>query len=215
MQSKYRTLDLLTLIGSPLPDGVLFTEGLHKRPAYHLDGNTNIGRLAFVIFPPDFSETFSDFTILVTLKPESDFGGPLLVVTESQQTQIILGLNISKEGTDRHRITLFMRDLTNTATDHEATSFVVPALTDRWSQFSLSVIDDMATLFFNCSTYTSQSLSRPKGWKLTIPSDAAVFIGSQGFRLEEQMNFMVFLNLSVFMYSLKVFLVAQFFYIFS
>ena len=188
----YQTLDLLTVIGYPLPDGVSFTEGLHDKPAYHLDSETNIGHLAFIIFPPDFSESFSDFTILVTLKPESDNVGPLLVVTESQQITIILGLNISQEGTDRHRITLYMRDLSDMTANHEAASFVVPSLTNRWSQFSLSVIEDMATLFFNCSTYTSQSLRRPPGWKLTIPHGAAVFVGSQGFGLKEKMSFMVF-----------------------
>lgn len=57
-------LDLIQLIGAPLPPSVSFTPGFEDFPAYSFGPNANIGRLTETFIPGPF---YRDFAIIVTV----------------------------------------------------------------------------------------------------------------------------------------------------
>ncbi|XP_072033579.1 uncharacterized protein [Amphiura filiformis] len=173
------TLDILNLIGLPLPLNVDFTEGL-TGAAFLFHGESNIGRLAFQVFPRDFASLFTDFSFLATVKPTLD-DGALFAVTNNMQDKIILGVNVSSARYAKHQmISLFLTDIRNDNETVVAAEFLVPSFTNQWTQLSISVQGDSAMLYFDCEEYGPQYFNRPAGWELQVPDDAAVFVGHLG-----------------------------------
>lgn len=59
-------LDLMQLIGVPLPPSVSFVPGFEGFPAYSFGPDANIGRLTATFLPGSF---YRDFSIIVTVSP--------------------------------------------------------------------------------------------------------------------------------------------------
>lgn len=57
-------LDLMQLIGVPLPPSVSFAPGFEGFPAYSFGPNANVGRLTQTFIPGSF---YRDFAIIVTV----------------------------------------------------------------------------------------------------------------------------------------------------
>lgn len=174
------TVDILNLIGLPLPPNVEFTEGLPGQPAFLFHGTSNIGRLAFQVFPRQFHEDFRDFSFIATIKPTLDEGA-LFAVTNNMQDKIILGVNITKAEYPQHqKIYVFLTDIIQDDSTVVAGDFLVPSFTNKFTQLGISVIGDAVMLYFNCVEYGPQFFNRPPGWELQVPDDAAVFVGHLG-----------------------------------
>lgn len=160
-----------------------FTQGL-RDAAFLFHGESNIGRLAYQVFPggfapSDFAEAFSDFSFLATVKPTLP-DGALFAMTNNMQDKIIIGVNISSAEYKQQKISLILTDVNNDDETIIAAEYLVPNFVNKWTTLGISVVGDATMLYFNCEEYGPVYFNRLSGWSLHIPDDAAVFVGHLG-----------------------------------
>ncbi|CAH1249517.1 COL15A1 [Branchiostoma lanceolatum] len=174
-------IDLLQMIGVPLPTPIRFVSGYDGFPAFEFGSEANIGRLARTFFPNMF---YKDFSILVTTRPNFQEGGILFAVTNSFQTVIQLGLKIADAGKGRsgeelQNITFIYTDTRNSEVTQEVAKFTIPTTAGEWLRFSLSVRGNAVTLYYDCEERETQFFDRTVS-QLEFAPAAAVFVGQAG-----------------------------------
>ncbi|XP_035662015.1 collagen alpha-1(I) chain-like isoform X1 [Branchiostoma floridae] len=174
-------IDLLQMIGVPLPTPIRFVSGYDGFPAFEFGSEANIGRLARTFFPNMF---YKDFSILVTTRPNFQEGGILFAVTNSFQTVIQLGLKIADAGKGRsgealQNITFIYTDTRNSEVTQEVARFTIPTTAGEWLRFSLSVRGNAVTLYYDCEERETQFFDRTVS-QLEFAPAAAVFVGQAG-----------------------------------
>lgn len=168
-------LDLMELIGVPLPPSVYFVTGYGGFPAYSFGPDANIGRLTRALIPSPF---YRDFTIVVTMKPNSDHGGVLFAITDALQKTIYLGMRLSPVDDSTQRIIMYYTE-PSSQISREAASFKVPVMTNRWNKFTVTVQGNDVALFMDCEEYQRVQFQR-SGQALVFESGSGIFVGNAG-----------------------------------
>ncbi|CAL8276832.1 unnamed protein product [Lota lota] len=171
-----RHLDLMELIGVPLPPGVSFTRGFDSLPAFSFSPDANIGRLARTFLPGPF---YPDFTIIATVRPSSPRGGVLFAITDGRQQVVELGLVLSPAQQGLQSILLYYSPPQRYAHSYKAASFTVPEMTDQWSRFTVAVEGDEVRLYMDCGEAELTVFQRG-GAPLSFSHDSGVFVGNAG-----------------------------------
>uniref|UniRef100_A0A8C5ME83 Laminin G domain-containing protein n=1 Tax=Leptobrachium leishanense TaxID=445787 RepID=A0A8C5ME83_9ANUR len=168
-------LDLLELIGVPLPPSVSFTTGYEGFPAYSFGPDANIGRLTRTFIPQPF---FREFAIIATVKPNSDHGGVLFAITDAFQKTIYLGLRLSSVEDGTQRIIMYYTE-PGTHISKESASFKVPVMTNKWNRFTMNVVGNEIVLYMDCEEYHRVPFQRSKE-ALTFEASSGIFVGNAG-----------------------------------
>ncbi|XP_066435241.1 collagen alpha-1(XV) chain isoform X2 [Eleutherodactylus coqui] len=168
-------IDLLELIGVPLPPSVSFITGYDGFPAYNFGPDSNIGRLTRTFIPQPF---FQEFAIIATLKPSSDHGGVLFAVTDAFQKIIYLGLRLSSVEDGTQRINIYYTE-PGSFISKEAASFKVPVMTNKWNRFTVTVVGYEMVLYMDCEEYQRVPFRRSPG-PLTFEASSGIFVGNAG-----------------------------------
>lgn len=171
----------MEIIGLPLSPSVSFVTGYGGFPAYSFGPGANVGRPASVLLPPTF---FRDFAISAIVKPSSDQGGVLFAITDTYQTVIHLGLQLSGVEDGHQRIILYYTE-PGSSVSHEAAAFSVPVMTHRWNRFAVTVQDEEVTLLVDCEEHSHVPFQRSSR-ALVFEPRAGLFIGSAGARKLEK-----------------------------
>lgn len=174
-------VDLMEIIGLPLSPSVSFVTGYGGFPAYSFGPGANVGRPASVLIPPTF---FRDFAISVIVKPGSDRGGMLFAITDTYQTVIHLGLQLSAVEDGHQRVILYYTE-PGSSVSREAAAFSVPVMTHRWSRFAVIVEDEEVTLLMDCEEHSRAPFQRASR-ALVFEPRAGLFVGSAGARKLEK-----------------------------
>ncbi|XP_075682981.1 collagen alpha-1(XV) chain isoform X2 [Rhinoderma darwinii] len=168
-------LDLLELIGVPLPPSVSFITGYEGFPAYSFGPDSNIGRLTRTFVPQPF---FRDFAIIATLKPNSNHGGVLFAITDAFQKIIYLGLRLSSVEDGTQRINIYYTE-PGSHISKEAASFKVPVMTNKWNRFTVTVVGYEMVLYMDCEEYQRVPFQRSLE-PLTFEASSGIFVGNAG-----------------------------------
>ncbi|XP_073534542.1 collagen alpha-1(XV) chain isoform X1 [Phyllobates terribilis] len=168
-------LDLLELIGVPLPPSVSFITGYEGFPAYSFGPDSNIGRLTRTFIPQPF---FRDFAIIATLKPNSNHGGVLFAITDAFQKIIYLGLKLSAVEDGTQRINIYYTE-PGSHISKEAASFKVPVMTNKWNRFTVTVLEYEIVLYMDCEEYQRAPFQR-SAEPLTFEASSGIFVGNAG-----------------------------------
>ncbi|XP_056376720.1 collagen alpha-1(XV) chain isoform X2 [Hyla sarda] len=168
-------LDLLELIGVPLPPSVSFITGYEGFPAYSFGPDSNIGRLTRTFIPQPF---FRDFAIIATLKPNSNHGGVLFAITDAFQKIIYLGLRLSSVEDGTQRINIYYTE-PGSHISKEAASFKVPVMTNKWNRFTVTVVGYEMVLYMDCEEYQRVPFQR-SAEPLTFEASSGIFVGNAG-----------------------------------
>lgn len=166
---------LTELIGVPLPPSVSFITGYEGFPAYNFGPNANVGRLTQSFVPEPF---FTDFAIIVTLKPSSSRGGVLFAITDPSQKIVHLGLALTPVEDKTQRIVLYYSE-PGFADTMEVASFKVPDMTQQWNRFTLTVKNEEVRLYMDCEQYHSAPLKRSKQ-PLSFKTGSGIFVANAG-----------------------------------
>lgn len=166
---------LTELIGVPLPPSVSFITGYEGFPAYNFGSNANVGRLTQSFVPEPF---FTDFAIIVTVKPSSSRGGVLFAITDPSQKIVHLGLALTAVEDKTQRIVLYYSEPGFVDT-MEVASFKVPDMTQQWNRFTLTVENEEVRLYMDCEQYHSVPLRRSKQ-PLSFKPGSGIFVANAG-----------------------------------
>ncbi|KPP58590.1 hypothetical protein Z043_123570, partial [Scleropages formosus] len=168
-------LDLLELIGVPLPPSVSFTAGFEGFPAYSFGPDANVGRLTKTFVPDPF---YRDFAVIVTARPASSRGGVLFAIADAFQKMVYLGVALTPVEDSTQRVLLYYSE-PGSSRSREAASFKVPNLTGRWSRFTLTVEEGEVRLHMDCEEFHVAALRRgPR--PLRFESASGIFVGNAG-----------------------------------
>ena len=171
-------IDLIGVVGLPLPPGVSFVEGPagpEGLPAFYLTHGANVGRYARDIMPKQF---FTDFTIVVNVRPDDPKGGVIFAIMEPRQTSVILGLQIETLPNSDQAYIIFMYGIPYYRYE-EFLDFPVPNFIGDWQRFTLSVKGQEVTLYFGCDNVITRTLQRKIG-PLFIPENSPIYLGRKG-----------------------------------
>ncbi|TRY53868.1 hypothetical protein DNTS_002811 [Danionella cerebrum] len=168
-------LILTDLVGVPLPPSVSFITGYEGFPAYYFGPNSNVGRLTHSFIPEPF---FTDFAIIVTIRPSSSRGGVLFAITDPSQKMVHLGLALTPVEDKTQRIVLYYSE-PGLSDSTEVASFKVPDMRQQWSRFTLSVEGEEVRLYMDCEEYHSAPLRRSTQ-PLRFQPGSGVFVANAG-----------------------------------
>ncbi|KAK7162994.1 hypothetical protein R3I93_007133 [Phoxinus phoxinus] len=168
-------LVLTELVGVPLPPSVSFITGYEGFPAYNFGPDANVGRLTQSFVPEPF---FTDFAIIVTLKPSSSRGGVVFAITDPSQKIVHLGLGLTPVEDKTQRIVLYYSEPGFAATV-EVASFKVPDMTQQWNRFTLTVEHEEVRLYMDCEQFHSAPLKRSQQ-PLSFKPGSGIFVANAG-----------------------------------
>ncbi|CAL8368959.1 unnamed protein product [Boreogadus saida] len=171
-----RHLDLMALVGVPLPPGVSFARGFDSLPAFSFGPEASVGRLARTLLPGPF---YPDFSIIATVRPSGPRGGVLFSILDSAQQGVELGLALGPAQQGLQSILLYHRPPRGPAHTHAAARFTVPELTEQWTRFTVAVEGAEVRLYMDCGEAELAVFHRG-GAPLLFPHDAGIFVGNAG-----------------------------------
>ena len=167
-------VDLLELVGVPLPPSVSFTQGYEDGgPAYSFGPDSNIGRLARSFVPSPF---YRDFAVLATVRPSSARGGVLFAVTDAKQEVVRLGLEVRPARARYQNVVLHYSE----GRSHKLTAvFTVAPMTEEWAMLSVVVEGDQASLTVDCGPAEVVPLARRSG-RVSFHQESGIFVANAG-----------------------------------
>ena len=180
-------INLLAAVGSPLPPDVRPVTGpfgRFGRPAVEFTPQSYVGRWAKDILPIPF---YFNFGIKVTIYMQSIKGGVLFTVLEMDHSNIILGLQILRYGQNNQSLELtYQNKETDNTNKQLVVRFVLPDFSRRWTVFSISVVGNRATLYFNgCQKVFSQNFATEQRRSLSIGPKNPIFLGMSGWYIQK------------------------------
>ncbi|EFX83190.1 hypothetical protein DAPPUDRAFT_315968 [Daphnia pulex] len=189
--------DLLKAIEVPLRDEehITFGTGVDGFPAFVLFRGHDI-KIPYKVLLPD--KLYSDFSILVTIKPDNNEGGYLFAVVDPLETLVQFGLRIGPAaGPGQSELSLYHTHPEDRFVSKVLAKFLVPNFAKKWTRFAFRVLDSglgvpNVTLFFNCIEYGSLLITSV-AWKeqLTFDTASTLYIGQAGGLLQPPGEFVV------------------------
>ncbi|XP_062337682.1 LOW QUALITY PROTEIN: collagen alpha-1(XVIII) chain-like [Osmerus eperlanus] len=167
-------VDLLELVGVPLPPSVSFTQGYEDGgPAYSFGPDSNIGRLARSFVPSPF---YRDFAVLATVRPSSARGGVLFAITDAKQEVVRLGLEVRPARARYQNVVLHYSE----GRSHKLSAvFTVAPMTEEWAMLSVVVEGDRASLTVDCGPAEVLPLARRSG-RFSFHQESGIFVANAG-----------------------------------
>lgn len=178
-------INLLTAVGSPLPPNVHPVTGPfgpRERPAIEFTPKSYVGRWAKDLLPIPF---YYNFGIKVTLFIQELQGGVLFSILEADHSQMKLALSVLKVGNDKQYIELVYRNDRMIGSSQMSASFTLPKFTRSWTVFSITVREQVVTLFFNGCDKIYSKVFREKRAPLRIFPTDPLFVGMAGWYIEK------------------------------
>ena len=179
-----REANLLQMIELPGSKHVDFTLGLDGLPAYKINASTDLRSPSVEFFPNN--ELYQNFSIIFTVRPDTDQNGMLFSIMNPEQTIVSFGVGVSRvQPTGSVNISLYYVDynhVTEMTHTTPAASFSVPAFTGQWQKFTLRLEGDQLELFFGCAPdgrKMSSTFSRDEQ-PLPIANGSTLFLGQAG-----------------------------------
>jgi len=138
----------------------------------------------------DFSSTgdqfihrpIANFSILVSVRPDSISGGMLFAVVNPAQTIIQFGLEItqSSSSVDNSDIILYYTDHLTAVAAKKLVGFTVDSLFGNWSKLSISVKGDVVSLFLNCDEHSTVRLTPGRVTPLNFEPGSVCYLAQGG-----------------------------------
>lgn len=168
-------VELLQLVGQPLPLQVTAVEDPDVGPALVFGPDANVGQAARSHFSGRF---FPDFALLLRLRPDSERAGVLFAVTDAAQAVVAVGAKLGAVTAGHQDVQLLYTEPGSTST-RVAAAFTLPAFPGRWVRLALSVRGLWASLFVDCMEVQRLPLARdPHG--LQLEPGAGLFLAQAG-----------------------------------
>lgn len=141
-------VSLLQLIGDPPPDGVTKIFEHDNSPSYMFSPKANVGQSAAAHLPSPF---YRDFSLIFNIKPTSTKPGVIFSITDPTHNIMYVGVKLSAVENGKQHIIFYYTE-PDSQSSYEAARFVVPSMTMTWTRFSISVLNEQVSLYFNCDS---------------------------------------------------------------
>ena len=138
-------------IPSPLPFGVDFRKGIDDVfPGFHFSQDADLRVSSQVLFQSDSVPT--EFSLTFIVQPETDAAAMLFAILNPEQTVISFGVGLSAVENGKTNISLYFNNYKHALADatQPTATFTVPAFTNDFKQFAISLKDEELTLYFDC-----------------------------------------------------------------
>lgn len=167
-------MELLQLLGDPLPQQVTQIDDPDVGPAYVFGPDADSGRVAQHHLPSPF---FRDFSLFFHMRPATEGAGVLFAITNAAETVVSVGVKLSGVKDGRQEVQLLYTEPGEAKT--QTPKFCLPAFAGQWRRFALSVDGDNVTLFVHCKKLQTVSLKRsPQG--LALEPGSGLFVAQAG-----------------------------------
>lgn len=143
------------IVNSLPTNGVSEATGPDKFLAFRIKYDADIKRPYREILPMKLYE----FTIMVTFRPDNNFGGYLFSVVNPYDTVVQLGVELSPVENERWNVSLMYTDSSAVQTTQKLVSFEMDYSTE-WQQFALAVHADMVGFYQNCELVQNKTVTR-------------------------------------------------------
>lgn len=164
------------LIGDPPPDGITKTYSPEGGKTFLFTSAAAAGQLAYAHVPNPF---YRHFSLIFHIKPSSPSAAVLFAVTDQFQKLMYVGVKLGAECSGRQKVHFFYTEPDSEAS-YEAASFDVPSMVDRWSRFSLSVLEDQVTFYMGCDLESQVVRFERSPDPMELEPSAGIFVGHAG-----------------------------------
>lgn len=105
------------------------------------------------------------------MRPATQRGGVLFAITDAHQKVVELGLALTPVRGGLQSILLYYTDTEQASHSHKAAAFSVPAMTDQWTRFTVSVTKSKPLSWYTCQGYIlSHKQSNLQCIKIWVPT---------------------------------------------
>lgn len=166
-------MSLLQLIGDPPPDGVSKVFDDANNPGYVFDQSSNVGQSAAAHLPNPF---FRDFSLIFNIKPTSSKPGVIFSITDPTQNFMYVGVKLSAVEKGKQSVIFYYTE-PDSQSSYEAARFSVPSMVNTWTRFSISVLKEHVSLYFNCDSDPQVNSFERSPDDMDLDAGAGVFVG--------------------------------------
>ncbi|KAL0184745.1 hypothetical protein M9458_020441, partial [Cirrhinus mrigala] len=161
------------LIGDPPPDGVTKVFDQDNSPGYVFDRSSNVGQSAAAHLPNPF---FRDFSLIFNIKPTSTKPAVIFSITDPTQNIMYVGVKLSAVEKGKQYIIFYYTE-PDSQSSYEAARFSVPSMLNTWTRFSISVLNEHVSLYFNCDSDPQIITFERSPDDMDLDAGAGVFVG--------------------------------------
>lgn len=187
-------------------DGISFVDGKDNFPAYKFDPNSN-SKSPYSLNLPD---KLTDFALMAVIKPFAPAGGYIFSVTNSMDSVIQFGLQLTPVNATANKIAI-LYNLHDSQETKELVSFFLPNITNKWTTIAFNVSGDEVSFFFNCVERERVTIKRDL-YELKFDSSSTFYLAQGGplfgnhFVVSTIFIFKIFINFYFFWLMFNVLL---------